>query len=93
MDKILEQVKTALRIKSSTAYDDELTTYINACLYDLDRLNIKYSLEETEPEIITIIIVYVKSKFGNNNADYKDSMWSVYENLRTTLLLDASHRS
>ena len=93
MDKILEQVKIALRIKTSTAYDDELTTYINACLYDLGRLNIKYSLETTEPEIITAVIVYVKSKFGNNNADYKDSMWSVYENLRTTLVLDASHRS
>ena len=92
MDKILEKVKIALRIKNSTAYDDELTVYIKACLYDLNRLNIVYDTENPEDEIITCVICYVKSKFGSGNESYKESMRLAYEDLRMAIFLDKSHR-
>lgn len=92
MDKILEKVKVALRIKNSTAYDDEIETYIRACLYDLDRLNIVYEQDDPEDEIITCIICYVKSKFGSGNESYKESMKAAYRDLRMDIFLDKSHR-
>lgn len=92
MDEILSKVKIALRIKNSTAYDDELTVYIKACLYDLNRLNIVYNEESPEDEIITCVICYVKSKFGSGNESYKESMRLAYEDLRMAIFLDKSHR-
>lgn len=87
----LDFVKQTLRIKTD-AYDMEIETHIKACLYDLDRLNISYDFFSPEPEIQTIVSVYVKSKFGNGNTSEKQAMESVYKELRTTLLLDKSHR-
>lgn len=92
MDKILEKVRVSLRIKNSTAYDEEIETYIRACLYDLDRLNIVYDSDDPEDEIMTCIICYVKSKFGSGNETYKESMKAAYEDLRMSIFLDKSHR-
>lgn len=88
---MLDRVKLALRIKTS-AYDDELNVYIKSCLYDLERLNIYVDHVQPQEEVITAVIVYVKSKFGNSNDSYKSSMKQVYEDLRLTLFLDKSHK-
>jgi len=87
-DELLNKVRTALRIKS-TAYDDEIQMNINACLYDLKRVNIVID-DDIPDEIATTIIVFVKSRFGNYDASYKESMRTVYLNSRTTLMLDQS---
>ena len=43
-ESLLERVRTAATRAKSQAYDDEIKTYIRACLYDLDRLNILFAI-------------------------------------------------
>lgn len=84
--ELLEQVRNALRLKSH-AYDDEITTLIDTAKFDLRRLKITFDDVQTEPEIVTAIILFVKSKFSNYQADYKAQMAEAYFDFRNTLLL------
>lgn len=89
---ILDDVKTALRIKGTNLYDDELKAYIGMCFYDLKRLNVFFDEDNPEPEIRTAVITYVKSQFGTTDVNYKESMRSAYQSLRLLLYLDSSHK-
>lgn len=88
MDKLLESVRIAMRISKTTAYDEELKTYIKSCLYELDRLGINYDLDNPSEEVITLAIIYVKSIFGSGNVDYKVQMTQVYKDMLTRMFLD-----
>lgn len=90
-DVLLDRVRVAATRAKTKAYDEELKTYIIACLYDLDRLNIMFDDEDPEEEIITAVILYVKSKFGTSQASYKESMTKAYNDWREILLVDKSH--
>ncbi len=90
-DTLLDRVRVAATRAKTKAYDDELKTYIIACLYDLDRLNILFDDSDPEEEIITAVILFVKSKFGTSNASYKESMAKAYADWRELLLVDKSH--
>ena len=61
-ESLLGRVRTAATRAKSHAYDDEIKTYIRACLYDLDRLNILFDEDDLEDEIVVAVITYVKSK-------------------------------
>lgn len=89
---LLSAVKLALRIKTTNAYDEELKIYIQTCLYDLQRLNIDFDPEAPEPEIKTLVIVYVKSKFGSNDINFKIAMEKAYRDLRLAVFLDGGHK-
>lgn len=91
-ESLLERVRTAATRAKSHAYDDEIKTYIRACLYDLDRLNILFDEDDLEDEIVVAVITYVKSKFGTTDASYKESMAKTYEDLRQILMTDKSHK-
>lgn len=101
MSTLLSQVRKTLRV-TTESYDDEISTYIMACLYDLDRLNIIYDhcdekevildSEDVEPEIILLVSTYTKSKFGNTQENYKMMMMDAYKDLRDVLLVDKSHK-
>lgn len=91
-ESLLERVRTAATRAKSRAYDDEIKTYIRACLYDLDRLNILFDEDDLEDEIVVVVITYVMSKFGPTDASYKESMAKAYENLRQILMTDKSHK-
>lgn len=89
---LIDDVRTALRIKS-TAYDDDINIYIQSCLYDLQRVNIKTtdSTDETTtypPEVTTAVIAYVKSQFGSGSEDKKQLWFATYERLRLAMFLD-----
>ena len=73
-ESLLERVRTAATRAKSHAYDDEIKTYINACLYDLDRLNILFDEDDLEDEIVVAVIAYVMSKFGTTDASNKESI-------------------
>lgn len=87
--ELLDQVRIALRLKSN-AYDPEIQTLTETAKYDLKRLNISFSEDSPEPEIVTAIILFVKSKFSNYQADYKAQMAAAYFEFRNILLLDSS---
>ena len=84
MQTLLESVRMSVRVRTS-AYDDELKTYALTALYDLDRLKIKYKhcndkenifdAEDVESEIVNCVCTYVKSQFGNTQADYKEKLF------------------
>lgn len=87
--ELLDQVRMALRLKSN-AYDSEIQTLTETAKYDLKRLNILFNEDSPEPEIVTAIILFVKSKFSNYQADYKAQMAVAYFEFRNILLLDSS---
>lgn len=62
LTEILEMCKVSLRM-TTDAYDDELTTYINAALLDLGIAGVVYtSLDEL---VQKAIVTYVRMSFGN----------------------------
>lgn len=93
---MLERVKLALRLKTS-AFDDEITDIIAACVHDLSIAGVDASSvlppETVEPAappapvpsplIIRAVILYAKAEFGNNPdaQKYRDT----YMGLKTYL--------
>ena len=87
-ESLIERVRTAATRAKSRAYDDEIKTYINACLYDLDRLNILFDEDDLEDEIVVAVITYVKSKVCTTGASEKEKRGKTYEDLRQSLMTD-----
>ena len=76
---MLELVKTALRI-SSTAFDAELTMLIQACMAELEAMNVEVATDEsgapTSPMVKSAVVAYVKWRFGNH--EDKDEWRDIY---------------
>lgn len=90
---LLDEVKGALRIRSSTIYDDEITTLIESCLYDLDRLGICYDVINMESEVKQCVFAYVKANLGTADVDRKQAFYDAYKRTRKALMMDKSkHR-
>lgn len=62
MNTTLDKVKLALRLVVDD-FDDEITTYIDACKKDLERVGIT-NIDETDAMILRLIILYVKGAFN-----------------------------
>ena len=76
---MLELVKLALRI-SGTAYDAELTMLIDACLAELNAMNVAANVGSdgvpVSDQVKTAVIAYCKWLFGNN--EDKDQWRDIY---------------
>lgn len=66
---ILDEVKMALRIKTTAFDTQEIEPIIEACILDLKLAGIKV-LETTDPLIKRAVVLYAKANFGSDpNAD------------------------
>jgi len=90
---LLADTKTALRI-TSTTYDAEITTLIDAAKADLRMSGVSYAaLAATDPDALVkrAIITYCLGMFGMDNQDSEKYMVS-YHSLETHLALSAEYR-
>jgi hypothetical protein len=106
---MLEKVKTHLRIKATTAFDEEVQGLIAACITDLKRVGIviadlaPYLPPEQEgepaeptagdPLIERAIILYVKANFGYTQDVDAKRFADAYENLRRALVLSGDYNT
>lgn len=84
-DQIIKDVRTALRIKS-TSFDGEIKDCINACLKDLSLIGVSSSKlkQLSDPLIKKAIYNYSKAEFGQENGD-SEKYRAAYESLRLKL--------
>lgn len=63
---MLNEIKLALRI-STSAFDDEIQTLINAAIAEMNKLGVTAATDDTEdPQIVSAVVAYCKWLFGNN---------------------------
>lgn len=82
---LLPAVRNALRIKSTTLYDEELLLYINNVIHDFKTLNLE--VEKSTALLQTACIYYAKSAFGIGPVEEKDGWKNMYENLKRQALI------
>ncbi len=66
---MLEKVKTALRLKTATFDDVEISPLIEACIADLTRvgvLNVATKVTANDPLLTHAVIMYCKAYFGKS---------------------------
>lgn len=81
---MLDKVKIALRI-TTTAYDTELTSLINAALKDMGIAGVNsFESTTTDQLIITAVTTYVKMNFGTVS-DY-DRLKASYDEQKAQLV-------
>jgi len=85
---LIDDVKTALRI-TNTEFDGEITGLINACKSDLQQSGL-YVIDETDPLIERVIILYCKANFGYDNPD-ADRLQQSYDMLKNHLSMSADY--
>lgn len=71
---MLAKVKLALRI-TTTDFDSEIQSLINDCLSELASMGV--AVVDTDPQIVTAVIAYVKWQFGEN--EDSDKWRSIYD--------------
>lgn len=81
---MLEKVKLALRIKS-VKLDEEIEDLIEACKIDLSISGVR-KINEDDPLIQRVIIIYCKANFGMDNNDSEKYQKS-YDLLKQSLSL------
>lgn len=89
MATVLEQVHAALRIKSRTLDDAEITPLIEACKADL-RMHGVRRVDETDPLIARAIVLYCKAYFGYD--DQTERWQACYDGLRDSMELSGDYR-
>lgn len=82
---LLAKVKSAMRIKTSTLYDDEIDLYIETVLDDLNRLSV--DIDSSDARIANLCILKTKSHFGNSQPEIKEVWMKMYnEQLRLVFM-------
>jgi uncharacterized phage protein (predicted DNA packaging) len=88
---MLEKIKKDLRIKNTTAFDDEVTDLISAAKADLLLSGIsELKILDTDPLIIRAISLYAKANFGKDNPD-SEKYQKAYDSLKTHLCLSTEY--
>lgn len=82
---LLPAVRKALRIKSTTLYDEELLLYIDNVIHDFKTLDL--DVEKSTTLLQTACVFYVKSAFGIGSTEDKDGWKLMYENLKRQALI------
>ena len=82
--EMLEEVKVALRV-TSNRFDDEIETLIAACKTDL-RIAGVTAVDESDPIIKRVIVLYCKANFGYDNPE-SDKFQRSYDMLKCSLTL------
>lgn len=75
--QFLPVVRTALRLRT-TAYDEELILYIDHVLEEFRRVGVEDCFSSTA---INCVIAYVKSQFGNADAEKKEAWTRTYDRI------------
>ncbi|WP_276906679.1 phage head-tail connector protein [Faecalibaculum rodentium] len=83
---ILETVKRAHRIKSSTLYDEELKMYIQTVFDDIDRLGI--SIKPDDARLVNLCVLKSKGYFGNSSPDVKQLWLTMYNEQLKLVYMD-----
>lgn len=86
---VLDEVKTALRVKGSSFDDTEIGPLIAACKIDLKISGIN-KMPEGDPLITRAIVFYCKANFGY--PDDSEKWRSAYEHLKCALSLAGEYR-
>lgn len=92
-DSILTEVKLALRI-TSTAYDDEIETIIDAAADDLLMSGLASSAlaaATPDPLVKRAVVLYAKAEFGQDNPDAEKYMAS-YRQVVSRLVMSAEYQ-
>lgn len=85
--ELLKHCKILLRQATTTAFDDEIETLIEACLLDLKLSGV----EKTDDELVKRAVgIYVKAHFGSENPD-RDGLIECYKSLKTHLALSEKY--
>jgi hypothetical protein len=85
--ELLKHCKILLRQATTTAFDDEIETLIEACLLDLKLSGV----EKTDDELVKRAVgIYVKAHFGSENPD-RDGLIECYNSLKTHLALSEKY--
>ena len=85
--ELLKYCKLLLRQATTTAFDDEIKSLIEACLLDL---NIS-GVGEVEDELVKRAVgIYVKAHFGSENPD-REGLIECYRSLKIHLALSQKY--
>lgn len=85
--ELLKHCKILLRQATTTAFDDEIETLIEACLLDLKLSGV----EKTDDELVKRAVgIYVKAHFGSENPD-REGLIECYKSLKTHLALSEKY--
>jgi hypothetical protein len=87
MNTILQEVKKALRIAQTNAFDDEVTNLINACLLDLQMVGIVNHVDTTSlnPYTLDVVKIYCKMNFGDVPPEEYDRLKASYDEKKAQL--------
>lgn len=86
---MLNRIKLALRI-SSTAFDDEITSIIEACKADLMIAGVQKT-DEVDPLIQRAVTLYAKANFGYS--DDSEKYQRSYDMLKCSLCLAGDYNA
>lgn len=85
--ELLKHCKILLRQATTTAFNEEIETLIEACLLDLKLSGV----EKTDDELVKRAVgIYVKAHFGSENPD-RDGLIECYNSLKTHLALSEKY--
>lgn len=88
---MLEKIKNALRIKNTTAFDDEINDLVSAAKADMMISGILSTcVIDTDPLISRCITLYCKANFGIDNQD-SEKYQAAYVSLRDHLCLSSEY--
>jgi hypothetical protein len=85
--ELLKYCKILLRQVTTTAFDDEIETLIEACLLDLKLSGV----EKIDDDLVKRAVgIYVKAHFGSENPD-REGLIECYKSLKTHLALSEKY--
>ncbi|MFR9279476.1 MAG: DNA-packaging protein [Ezakiella coagulans] len=85
--ELLKHCKILLRQATTTAFDEEIETLIEACLLDLKLSGV----EKIDDELVKRAVgIYVKAHFGSENPD-REGLIECYKSLKTHLALSEKY--
>lgn len=85
--ELLKYCKILLRQATTTAFDEEIETLIEACLLDLKLSGV----EKIDDDLVKRAVgIYVKAHFGSENPD-REGLIECYKSLKTHLALSEKY--
>lgn len=85
--ELLKHCKILLRQATTTAFDEEIETLIEACLLDLKLSGV----EKNDDDLVKRAVgIYVKAHFGSENPD-REGLIECYKSLKTHLALSEKY--
>lgn len=85
--ELLKHCKILLRQATTTAFDEEIETLIEACLLDLKLSGV----EKIDDDLVKRAVgIYVKAHFGSENPD-REGLIECYNSLKTHLALSEKY--